>query len=200
MTVSKDGGPQENPRFATNPDADDIDEPTAHRSPGFQFEEEIPNAFFNWLSQTWGNFLDHIASNTRTFALLKDARDHARLEPGDQFRYSPQVNPDGTKRAEFDTANANELGRVDPGSNSGAINKVATGGNYVVAAVEGTPEVRIYEPDLSGVVTTITNFVGTVADMHVATDGEYYWIAYQDTANSQTVVHTFNDFTGATDA
>ncbi|MFB6373818.1 MAG: hypothetical protein ABEN55_12090 [Bradymonadaceae bacterium] len=199
MAVSKDGGPQDNPNFATSPDADDIDEPTAHRSSGFVVNEEIANAWFNWLSQTWGEFLDHFASNTRTFALLKDARQHARLERGDQFRYSPNVKKNGNERLEGDNTQSELLGYVTS-SNFLSYTDIDTGGNYVIVAEEGAPAVHIYEPDLSSKITTITNFVGSVSDMHVVTDGEWYFIAYQDTNNAQLVVHTFDDFENATDA
>lgn len=191
------GGPKEDPRFATNPDSDDISEPTANRIPGFVFQEEIANEFFNWLAQTWGGYLEHFANHGQEFFNFKRAVNHPRIGPGDHFVLDTTVDPSGSGTGLFSKDWTDENGTTQTRQYStpgGDVAAVAASAQHVVVADVNDEKVYILDTELDSVITTVSNFTGTWGTVEVATDGESWTIVYEDTANSQTVFYTTTDF------
>lgn len=190
--MSSEGAPDEEPRVAVNPDADDISEPTAYRLPGWQLDEEIANAFFNWLAQQWGNFLAHFAAHVQTFRSLKMARDHSLVTEGDHFRFAGRKSE--LQDFGYDFREVNSVSGL-----SSNVESIDAGGTYVVVADRGNDRAIVYDPDMTER-TIVTNLVGTPVGLQVATNGSWFHLVYKDTANAQTVHHVFDDHTSPTDA
>lgn len=198
-------GPKRDPEIAKLLDpnvSDEINEPSANREEGWNFKEPIPNAFFNWLGQTWGRWILSFANTGQRFFNPSDAVEHPQTEVDSTFFLDTRVNeageldrfgslgPPGVTRS-FEVDESNYIPFEDS-------KPIAADGRHVLICDQAVTALYIVDMRADQI-TKITGFPAEATIPAVVTNGQKWGMAVEMPTSANTRIYTSEDYQSPTE-